>query len=746
MDDVATTMTKNPGQIEEILFEGLVTLDDPQERVFFLDQTCRENPKLRARLELLVSLHDQAEEFFGMDPELDSTTSAVSELGKTSVGDFTEGLGTRIGRYRLLDCLGEGGHGVVYQAEQLEPVRRRVALKIIRMGMDTAGIIARFEMERQALALMDHPNIAHVLDAGATSSGRPFFVMEMVTGTRITDFCDQNQLDLPARLRLFISVCMAIQHAHQKGIIHCDIKPTNVLVALHDGLAVPKVIDFGIAKATEGGHPEIGVTSSSPFIGTPAYMSPEQVDGDGLDVDTRSDIYSLGVLLYELLTGKPPRDSEAFKNASPEEIRQILKEAAVPKPSERLSLCSQDELREWAEKRHTEPAHFAKKLQGDLDAIIMTAMAHDRQKRYVTVNGFVADILRYLNNEPVAARSAGRGYFLGKLIRRNKVAFTAGTVVALALSGGFGVSTWLLIRENRAHQEQARLTAAAERARVREVKLREKAQAGEIVANAAVLISHGQIAEADRLLDVVELDNVPASLESASTFNVVGDWLLHEGRWEDASKRFASVAQAMAQADKSHSSAISIHFVAAAAAVSDAGNMDLYERLRAMAAERFSTATDPYIADEVVKVCLIKPADHELLAKLGPLLRVLENHLPWDRTDDPGELMEAWQTLSLSLAGYRLGDVELSLKWADRCLQHPNQIPSRTAAVQAVLAMALDRSGRTNEAKLNLDAARAEVKAHFDKPFEIGTSSDGFWFDWMIARTLLQEADRAIAR
>ena len=738
-------MTDTFPQIEEILFEGLVSLEDAREREGFLDQTCHGNPTLRARLEELLSLRDEAEKFFVMDPEPDAPVPEDRPVNARD-GDFDEGLGTRIGRYRLLERLGEGGHGVVYQAEQLEPVRRRVALKIIRVGMDTESIIARFEMERQALALMDHPNIARVLDAGATVTGRPFFVMQMVKGMRITDFCDQNHFDLPARLRLFIPVCMARQHAHKKGIIHSYIKPSNILVTLHDGAAVPKVIDFGIAKAAESGNPDIARPASQPFIGTPAYMSPEQVDGDGLDVDTRSDIYSLGVVLYELLAGLPPRDTEKFQESSPEEIRSLLRDMPVHKPSERLHACLPDKLLESAEMRATDPKRLARMLHGDLDAIVMKAMESDRQRRYGTASELAADLSRYLGNEPVSARRAGRRDRLGKLVRRNKIAFAAGAVVALALSGGFGTSTWLFFREARALEEQARLRGAAEIARANEVQLREKAQIGETVAHAAVLISHGETEQADGLLARVDPDSVPASLESVSTFRAVGEWLLHEGRWEDASKRFASVAQAIARVDRSDSDSISIHFVAAAAAVSDAGNAEHYEQLRRMAADRFSTTTDPMVADEVMKSCLIKPANPELLEKLDPLLNVLERNVPWDRIDGPGELMEAWQMLSLSLDAYRKGDFELAVQWARRCLRHPNLNPSRNAAVRTILAMALHHIGHIDEARTELDLARAEVIANFNKPFQMGTSEEGFWFDWAIARILLKEADGVLAR
>ena len=376
----------------------------------------------------------------------------------------------------------------------------------------------------------------------------------------------------------------------------------------------------------------------------------------------------------------------------------------------------------------------------------MKAMEPDRQQRYATANGLAVDLSRYLAHEPVSARRAGSGYLFYKLVRRNKVAFAAGIVVALALTGGFGTSTWLLIRENRARQEQARLRQTAEIARANEVHLREKAQAAETVAHAAVLISHGEIAEADSLLATLEMDDVPASLESATSFRVVSDWLLHEGRWDEASKRLAALAQAISRVDKSQSDSISIHFVAAAAAVSDAGNTELYEHLRLMAAERFSSATDPFIADEVVKVCLIKPANPELLSKLGPLLRVLEGNLAADREDAEWEVMEAWQTLSLSLASYRKGDFQFAEDWVRRCLRHPNQNPPRIAAAHAIFAMILHHAGRTEEARTELESARTGVIDNFSKPFQMGSSAEGFWFDWVIARTLLKEADGAFGR
>ncbi|RYD24130.1 MAG: serine/threonine protein kinase [Verrucomicrobiaceae bacterium] len=738
----AGAMTEIPEQIEEILFEGLVSLDDPQKREAFLDVTCEGKPELRARLEELVSLQDEAEKFFIMDPEPireEPPDSAPQESPE-------EGVGTWIGRYRLLERLGEGGHGVVYQAEQLEPVRRRVALKIIRVGMDTAGIISRFEMERQALALMDHPNIARVLDAGATASGRPFFVMQMVKGMPITRFCDENHYDLTARLRLFIPVCMAIQHAHQKGVIHCDIKPSNVLVALHDGVAVPKVIDFGIAKATEGDHPDFSAVASSPVIGTPAYMSPEQVDGDGLDVDTRSDIYSLGVLLYELLCGSPPRDSQAFKQAGAEEIHRLLHEVPVLKPSERVEDCPSDTLGTLLGNRQSAPVRLAKMLGGDLDSIVMKAMSTDRRYRYATANGLAWDITRYLNSELVEARHAGRGYRLYKLVRRNKVTFAAGGMVIAAMMGGFGSAIWLLIREHRALEEQAHLRLVAEEARANEVRLRHKAQGGETVAHAAVLINRGKLAEADRLLASVEIENVPSTLEAASSFRTLGDWHLHEGRWQQASRCLVAMAQAMASADSSDSDSISIQFVAAAAAVTDAGNEDLYEHLRLLAVERFAGTKEAYVADEVVKTCLIKPANARLLARLEPFLKVLEKSLPWDRVDAENEVMEGWAMFSLCLAEYRKGNYELSEKWSRRCLRHPSRNPAREAGALTILSMTTHHAGRAQEAQDLLENARWSVNGYFSRPFQIGAHWEGFWFDWVITRTLLKEADGVLGK
>jgi len=414
-----------------------------REREAYLTHVCGNDPGMRAEVDALLRMQPDADEFF-KDPFVDIDVSK---------GDLTETPGTIIDRYKLLEKIGEGGMAVVYMAEQTEPIRRKVALKIIKLGMDTKSVIARFEAERQALAMMDHPNIAKVLDAGATETGRPYFVMELVTGVSITEYCDKNNLSTKERLALFIQVCNAVQHAHQKGIIHRDIKPTNVMVTLHDGRPMPKVIDFGIAKATNQRLTEKTLfTRYAHIIGTPAYMSPEQADLSDMDVDTRSDIYSLGVLLYELLTGTTPFSEEELRHAGYLEMQRVIREQEPTKPSTKLKTLGQT-LTAVAKHHGSTPNLLRKAIRGDLDWIVIKSLEKVKDRRYDTVSALALDIQRHINTEPILARPPSSVYRFRKFIRRHRYQ-TAAVLLILVLSIAI-ITIFVLLNHNRLQLSQA---------------------------------------------------------------------------------------------------------------------------------------------------------------------------------------------------------------------------------------------------------------------------------------------------
>lgn len=737
--------------IEGAIYDTAMQLD-ADARQAFLEKVFRGDANGLARMLRLLKRSGESSAFFlearehggGLVGEILGRDSFSAALAPDETVAPPEEPGSRIGFYRLIERIGEGGCGVVYEAEQQEPVQRRVALKIIRLGMDTERVIARFEAERQVLAMMDHPNIARVIDAGATATGRPYFVMERVSGERITACCDREGLDLVARIDLFIQVCGAIQHAHKKGVIHRDIKPSNVLVTMQDGAPVPKVIDFGIAKAAEPAdhRDRTRWTSRDQFIGTPPYMSPEQVDMSGIDVDTRSDIYSLGALLHELLGGRAPFDSEDLRAVGVSGMRRVLLEKEPPLLSRMLAALPPAELEEIAALRDEEPTRLIARMRGDLDWIVAKAMAKDRNQRYQTVNSLVADLHHFLRHEPVLARQPSRRYLLEKFIRRNRAVCISAAAVVVSLVGGFGASTWLYLNERKALAVQEQMGREAEAARARETHMRAQAQARANVSQAAVLLSEGRIEAADVLLKESPLKSIEPSREAAGVFRALGNWNAIYGRWAQAVQCYVLLDQAN-RLDDPVNIVEDTDLLAIAATLREYGGPGTYEKFRGETLDYYFPARNSLQAEHLLKVCLLAPAGEEVLSRLKEAAGICSAAIP---AQSGRMIFPEWNAFSMALYYHRLGDFKQALAWGEKCLSYPDPAGTRAAGALAMTAVARFRTGQPEDALRDFDAARGIMEDDSRHGTWQSNAERRSWFSCLIARTLLKEAEHEIGQ
>ena len=705
------------------LFAAALAVTNPAERAGLLDRECAGQPALRERLKQLLDAHALS------NPLLDRPVPGRPEPTRGYVS--SEQLGAIIAsRYKLLEEIGEGGMGTVWVAEQSEPVRRKVALKLIKAGMDSKSVLARFEAERQALAVMDHPNIAKVLDGGLTDAGRPYFVMEYVKGVPITEYCDATRLSVPQRLHLFMQVCQAVQHAHQKGIIHRDLKPSNILVAPYDDKPVPKVIDFGLAKAMHQSLTERTLhTAHETVLGTPLYMSPEQAQLNNLDVDTRSDIYSLGVLLYELLTGTTPLEKKRFKEAAWEEIKRIIREEEPPRPSTRLS--STGTLPSLAAGRQMEPARLTKLVRGELDWIVMKALEKERSRRYETAAGFAADIQRYLAGEPVLAVPPSVRYRLRKFARKHRAGLATAATLVLLLVAGVAFSSWQALRATRAETRALADRDEKEAARSEADAARQKAENfADRLREATALTGRGlsfsrQRRWASAHTAFAEAERLQPGVLSIYVFR---GWMYEGlGLWElaadDKLKVLAKIGAGRDSGDSYQCALLRLHI----------GDEPKYrEDCRSML-ERFGDGVENVATLDMVRACALVPKP---VTDPADLARRAEHVVASGKIH--------WYLYVAGLAHYRAGQYDQAVeRLGESAVMDPNW--NARAINYPVLAMAYHRLGKAEEARQALASAEKAIDGWTEAMVQgpVGTMPIP-WFDWLECCHFYQEAKQLI--
>jgi serine/threonine protein kinase/tetratricopeptide (TPR) repeat protein len=705
---------------ESQIFRAALKLG-PQQRPEYLNAACGGDRHLQAEVESLLRAHVPDDDFL-KSPALAITTDRP----------HSHQVGTIIGPYKLREKIGEGGFGVVYVAEQEKPVRRRVALKIIKPGMDTKDVIARFEAERQTLALMDHPNVARVLDAGTTEHGRPYFVMELVNGVTITDFCDRNKLPTPDRLRLFADVCRAVQHAHQKGIIHRDLKPSNILVTLHDGKPVAKVIDFGVSKALSQQLTEKSIyTAYGQMIGTPSYMSPEQAEMSGLGIDTRSDIYSLGVLLYELLTGKTPLDAARLRASAYAEILRIIKEEEPPLPSLKVSTLG-EEATVIAGHRHTDPKQLRRALNGELDWIVMKCLEKDRERRYETANGLARDIERYLADEPVEACPPSSWYRLTKFSRKYRSIINTAVAFAGLLIACAAVSGWLAFRATIAERKAYAAQAQSEKARQEAVAAKDQVEwASKRLSTATRLANEGvefhyRENRASALAKFAEAAEVEPDLNTTYIYRRM--LYTDIGLWDLAAADYAKIFHLSA---RNNWQSCAEHALLQHWAGDEAG----YQAACQEFFRQYSRSNASDVRMRMLQVCCLStnPA-----MQPGALIDRAESLL--ESSD------KVWHRSAAAMGFLRAGKHQAVVRICDQILtpnsSSPGDVHRTNYALQAIALHALGRKDEARRALAELDVTVDKwIKQMADGP--VGTMPIN-WFDWLLAQHLHREAKALI--